>query len=145
MLIRYNSSEIIDIIKNKDFDKFRFVENYAYIYPKSPIDFEIAIEIANGKISDESLDMVIKILDNFDECIKSAYKWLDRLKDADNQRFKDYGICVENVPCGHESKDLLFGFTVSFIHEEHDRQATLMFTVKFNEELRAYAVEESYT
>lgn len=145
MLIRYNLSEIIEIIKNKDFDKFRFGENYAYIYPKSPIDFEIALELVNGKISDEALNMTVKILDNFDKCIENAHKWLGRLKNADNQRIKDYGICVENVPCGYESKELLFGFTVSFIQEEPDRQATLMFTVKFNEELRAYAVEESYT
>lgn len=145
MLITYNLSEIIEIMKNKDFDKFRFGENYAYIYPKLPNNFEIALELVNGKISDESLDMAVKILDNFDKCMKTAHEWLDRLKDADKQRIKGYGICVENVPCGYESKNLSFGFTVSFIQEEPDRQATFMFTVKFNEELRAYAVEESYT
>lgn len=69
MLITYNLPEIIEIIKNKDFDKFRFIENYAYIYPKSPIGFEIALELVNGKISDESLNMAVKILDNFDKCI----------------------------------------------------------------------------
>lgn len=145
MLIMYNLPEIIEIMKNKDFDKFRFVDNYAYIYPKLPNNFEIALELIDGKISDQSLNMAVKILDNFDKCMKTAHEWLDRLKDADNQRIKGYGICIENVPCGHESKDLLFGFTVSFIQDESDRQATFMFTVKFNEELKAYAVEESYT
>lgn len=145
MLITYNLPEIIEIMKNKDFDKFRFVDDYAYIYPKSLNNFEIALELVNGKIPDQSLNMAIKILDNFGKCMKTAHEWLDRLKDADNQRIKNYGICIENVPCGHESKDLSFGFTVSFIQEEPDRQTTLMFTVKFNEELRAYAVEESYT
>lgn len=145
MLITYNLPEIIEIMKNKDSDKFRFTDDYAYIYPKLPNNFEIALELANEKISDESLDMAIKILDNFDKCMKTAHEWLDRLKDADNQRIKSYGICVENVPCGHESKNLSFGFTVSFIQDDPDSQSTLMFTVKFNEELRAYAVEESYT
>lgn len=145
MLITYNSSEIIEIMKNKDSDKFRFVDNYAYIYPKSLNDFEIAFELVNGKIPDESLNMAVKILENYDKCMETAHQWLGRLKNADSQRVKGYGICIENVPCGHESKDLSFGFTISFIQDEPDIQSTLMFTVKFNEELRAYAVEESYT
>lgn len=145
MLITYNLPEIIEIIKNKDFDKFRYIENYAYIHLKLPIGFEIALELVDGKISYESLNMVIRILENFNKCIEIAYKWLDKLKDADKQRIKNYGICVENIPCGYESKDLSFGFTISFIQDEPNRQATFMFTVKFNSELRAYAVEESYT
>lgn len=137
MLITYNLLEIIEIMKSKDSDKFKFSDDYAYIYPKSLNDFEIALELVNGKIPDESLDMAVKILENFEKYMETAHQWLGRLKNADIQRIKGYGICIENVPCGHESKNLSFGFTVSFIQDEPDRQATLMFTVKLNNELRS--------
>ena len=65
--------EIINLLSNKKYDKFKFTNTYAIIYTD---DAEILFEINNGSISDELAELAIDVLKNLDKCIKKTYNWL---------------------------------------------------------------------
>ena len=121
-------SEIINFLENRNFEKFRFANNYAYIY-NSNID-EIVLEAPNHKISDEVIELAVKALNHLDKCVEYAYDWLNRMKDACDEDVELWGMCFEHFGYGHETKTSYdLGFTISF--QLKNSTLNRIFTVKY--------------
>lgn len=140
----YTYDEIIDLLSNKKYDKFKFTNTYAIIYTD---DAEILFEINNGSISDELAELAISVLKNLEECVKKSYNWLkdfylknDRwYSNALEEGFELYGIYFGEYGYGHQQKPLTDGFTISF-NTKNDYPC--IFTVKFRKNMHPFAVEE---
>ena len=136
--------EIINLLSNKKYDKFKFTNTYAIIYTD---DAEILFEINNGSISDELAELAIDVLKNLDKCIKKAYNWLQHFNlkndrwysNALEEGFELYGIYFGKYGYGHQQKPLTDGFTISF---KTKNDYPCIFTVKFRENMQPFAVEE---
>ena len=98
MSIEYFRDELIDILKKRDFLRlgFKKLDNgfpYAYciLYTTgtsadedeafangTPDSVEVSVHTPDNKISDETADRMIDVLEHLDECIKKAYVWLSK-------------------------------------------------------------------
>ena len=124
--------EIINLLSNKKYDKFKFTNTYAIIYTD---DAEILFEINNGSISDELAELAIDVLKNLDKCIKNDRWYSNALEEG----FELYGIYFGKYGYGHQQKPLIDGFTISF---KTKNDYSCIFTVKFRENMQPFAVEE---
>ncbi len=119
--------EIISFLENRNFDKFRFADGYAYIYNSD--GSEIVLEAVDGKITDEVADLAVNALKHLDRCMESAQSLLNRMKGEYSGERMVYGICFEHYGYGHETRTSYdLGFTISF-HYQYDNR---IHTVKFN-------------
>ena len=136
----YSLPEIISFLENRNFDKFRFADDYAYIYNSDGI--EIVLEAVDEKITDEVADLAMNALNHLDRCMESAQGLLNRMKGECSGERMVYGICFEHYGYGHETRTSHeLGFTISF-HYEYDNR---IHTVKFNAHTfmhGAFAIEE---
>lgn len=98
MSIQYFRDELIDILKKRDFSKlaFRKFDNgvpYAYCIlfttgtsadedeafaNGTPDSVEVSVNTPDNKISDETADRMIDVLEHLDECIQRAYDWMSK-------------------------------------------------------------------
>ena len=140
----YSLSEIISFMENKNFDNFDIAKDHASINSDNGID--IVIEAQGNKISDENAELAIKVLKNLNECVNSAYKWLEhfnlkngkRHSDALDGGFEISGIYFGKYGYGHWPM-LTDGFTISFSTQNYH---PCDFTVKFHKNMWPFAVEE---
>ncbi len=145
MIQAYSIPEVISFLENKNFEKFRFANDYAYIYAFN-ID-EIIIESLDNKMSDETIQFVIKVLKELKKCVDIAYKWLEHFNlkndrwypDALDKGFEISGIYFGKYGYGHYQKPLTDGFTISFSTKN---SYPCEFTVKFYKNMHPFAVEE---
>lgn len=136
--------EIINLLLNKKYDKFKFTNTYAIVYTD---DAEILFEINNGSISNELAELAISVFKNLDEYIKKAYKWLQNFNlkndrwhsNALDEGVELYGIYFGKYGYGHQQKPLTDGFTISF---KAKNDYPCIFTVKFRENMHPFAIEE---
>ncbi len=132
-------------MKNRNFEKFYFENDCAYIY--SPETDEIIIEAPNNKISDEVIELAIKVFNERDKCASIAYKWLEHFNlkndrwypDALDKGFEISGIYFGKYGYGHQQKPFTEGFTISFRTINY---YPCNFTVKFHKNMHPFAVEE---
>lgn len=98
MSIQYFRDELIDILKKRDFSKlaFRKFDNgvpYAYCIlftigtsadedeafaNGTPDSVEVSVHTPDNKISDETANRMIDVLEHLDECIQRAYDWMSK-------------------------------------------------------------------
>ena len=98
MSIEYFRDELIDILKKRNFSRLGFhkLDNgfpYAYCIlfttgtsadeeeafaNGTPDSVEVSVHTPDNKISDETADRMIDVLEHLDECIKKAYDWLSK-------------------------------------------------------------------
>lgn len=138
--------EIINLLSNKKYDKFKFTNTYTIVYTDTD-DTEILFEINNGSISDELAELAIDVFKNLDNCIKKAYNWLDHFYLKNDKWYSKaldggveiYGIYFGKYGYGHQPKPLTDGFTISFITQ---KEYPCIFTVKFRKNMQPFAVEE---
>lgn len=141
----FSLSKIIRFLDNRNFEKFYFENNYAYIY--SPETDEIIIEAPNNKISDEVAELAIKVFKGLDKCISIAYKYLEHFNlkndrwypNALDKGFEISGIYFGKYGYGHQQEPFTDGFTISFSTKNY---YPCNFTVKFHENMCPFAVEE---
>lgn len=140
----YTFDEIINLLSNKKYDKFKFTNTYAIIYTD---ETEILFEINNDSIPDELTELAVSVLKNFDDCIKKSYNWLQHFNlkndkwysNALEEGFELYGIYFGKYGYGHQQKPLTYGFTISF---KTKNDYPCIFTAKFRENMHPFAVEE---
>lgn len=92
----FSISEIINFLEQHNFEKFRFVDDYAYIYANSD-PCEIVIESPDRTISDELSDLAVNGLNHLDKCLESAYKWLERMKDACDEQLEPKTLSLSKM------------------------------------------------
>lgn len=137
--------EIIRFLENRNFEKFYFENDYAYIY--SPKTDEIIIEAPNNKISDEVIELTIKVFMELEKYVSMAYKKLEHFNlkndrwypDALDRGFEISGLYFGQYGYGHQQKPFTDGFTISFSTKNY---YPCEFTVKFNKNMHPFAVEE---
>ncbi|MDE5860897.1 MAG: hypothetical protein K2H28_01745 [Ruminococcus sp.] len=98
-------------------------------------------------MSDENIELAIKVLKELKKCVDIAYKWLEHFNlkndrwypDALDEGFEISGIYVGKYECGHFRKPLKEGFTITFSTKN---SYPCEFTVKFYKNMHPFAVEE---
>lgn len=141
----FSLSEIIRFLENRNFEKFCFANDYAYIY-SSKTD-EIIIEAPNNQISDEVTELAIRVFKELDKYVSMAYKWLEHFNlkndrwypDSLDKGFEISGIYFGKYGYGHQQKPFTDGFTISFSTKNY---YPCDFTVKYHKNMHPFAVEE---
>lgn len=142
----YSIPEVISFLENRNFENFGFTDDHAYIIVSSLEEF--IIEAPDNKVSNENTELAIKVLKELEKCVELANKWLDdfNLKndewypDALDEGFEVSGIYVGKYGYGPSYRlSLTDGFTITFSTKN---SYSCEFTVKFNKNMRPFAVEE---
>ena len=141
----FSRPKIIGFLENRNFEKFYFAHDCAYIW--SPNIDEIIIEAPDNKISDEVADLAIKVLKELDKCVSIAYEWLEHFNTKNNRWYPDAldngfeisGLYFGKYGYGHQQKPFTDGFTISFSTKNY---YPCNFTVKFHKSMHPFAVEE---
>lgn len=142
----FSLSEIISFLENRDFENFGFANGHAYVNA-SDLEEGLLIESTDNKVSDENIELTIKVLKELDKCVSMAYKWLEHFNlkndrwypDALDEGFEISGIYVGKYGYGHFQTPLQEGFTITFSTKNYYPSE---FTVKFFENMWPFAVEE---
>ncbi|HAE53308.1 MAG TPA: hypothetical protein DCG30_08650 [Ruminococcus sp.] len=140
----FSYDEIINFLERHDFSKFRFHDDYAYIYSFSEPS-EIVIEAPDKRISDEMAALAVRALRQINKSLESAYKWFERLKDACDEELEPFGICFEHYGYGYETKTSYdMGFIIAFHVREYNlsREFVAKYAAHSFEYGGAFAVEE---
>ncbi len=146
MFHAYSIPEVIRFLENKNFENFGFTNDHAYINVLG-VDECIIIESTDNKVSDETIELAVKVLKELKKCVDIAYKWLEHFNlkndrwypDALDKGFEISGIYFGKYGYGHYQKPLTDGFTISFITKN---SYPCEFTVKFHKNMHPFAVEE---
>lgn len=141
----YSISKVISFLENRNFEKFDFVKDYAYINVSGLEEF--IIEAPDNKVSNENTELAIKVLKELKKCVEIAHKWLEHFNlkndrwypDALDKGFEVSGIYVGKYGYGHFQQPLTEGFTITFSTKN---SYPCEFTVKFHENMHPFAVEE---
>lgn len=139
----YTLPKVINILKNRNFEKFYIGNDYASIYSYK-VD-EIIIEAPDNKIPDEKVTLAIEVLKHLDECVSNAHQWLEHFNlkndrwypDALDKGFEIIGLYFGRYAYGPNYND--DGFTISFRTKNY---YPCGFTVKFFKNMHPFAVEE---
>lgn len=142
----FSLSEIISFLENRNFENFGFANSHAYINA-SGLEEGLLIESIDNKVSDENIELAIKVLKELDKCVSMAYKWLEHFNlkndrwypDALDEGFEISGIYVGKYRYGHVQQPLIEGFTITFSTKNYYPSE---FTVKFHKNMWPFAVEE---
>ena len=139
----FSAKQIILFLETRNFENFYFNNGYAYILSHEA--GEIFIEASDNDISNGTAKLVIDVLNNIDECINKAHRWLANIK-SDEKMFphafdKGFEICgmyFGKYSYGHDPSPTN-GFSISFSTVEY---YPCNFTVKFHLNNHPFAVEE---
>ncbi len=145
MFHAYSIPEVIRFLENKNFENFGFTNDHAYINVLGVED--IIIESTDNKVSDETIELAVKVLKELKKCVDIAYKWLEHFNlkndrwypDALDKGFEISGIYFGKYGYGHFINYMTDGFTISFITKN---SYPCEFTVKFHKNMHPFAVEE---
>ena len=133
----YTNDAIISFLEQRDFQHFVFRNGRAYI--NSEEADEIVIEAPDGRIPDERIPTVIKVLTHFHTYIGKAHSYLEHF-DLKNdpqfprdlsQGFEIYGLYFGAFSCGDDPEPVTNadGMTITF--KAAGEYFPLKITVKF--------------
>lgn len=140
----FSAEQIIDFLEKRNFESFCFNNGYAYILSHEAD--EIFIEAPGNEISNETANLVIDVLNNLEECINKAYRWLEHINSDEknyphsfDKGFEVCGMYFGKYSYGHDPSPTN-GFSISFSTIEY---YPCNFTVKFSpKNLHPFTVEE---
>lgn len=143
--IHYSVTEVITFLKKRNFEKFDVYDTSATIFINNNGVF--VLEASDGKVSEETTELAIRMLSDLNECVKKAKPWLGHFNlkhdkwhpDALDSGYEVSGIYVGTYDCGGPFKSSEFGFTISFSTVNY---YPCQFTVKYHRNLWPFAVEE---
>ena len=143
-MVAYTIAEMLNALKEKKFENFRFFEKQAVTnIVDGQTHIEVIFQSSGEVISTDFLDTAVKVLEQLDDCVKKAYGWLNMCVDPENPNafengFEINGLFFGDITCGtgiHQN-----GFSISF---EAIDYCPLNFSVKFfGHNMQPVAVEQ---
>ena len=142
---KYTKTEALDILRNSEFEKLDTWGGFAYINADPEIG-GILIETQDNRLSENNRLLAIKVLEEFDDCVRKAQGWLEHFNlkgDKWHPDALDAGFEVSQVYIGHYQSGGMpimdEGFTITF---RPINSYPCEFTVKYHKNLWPFAVEE---
>ena len=143
-MVTYTIAEMLNALKERQFENFRFFEKQAVVnIVDEQTHIEVIFQSSGEVISTDFLDTAVKVLEQLDDCVKKAYGWLDMCADPENpdafeNGFEINGLFFGDITCGtgtHQN-----GFSISFEAADY---YPLNFSVKFlGHNMQPVAVEQ---
>ena len=141
----YSPAEVIAFLKKRNFEKFTLTDTSASLFMKNNGLF--VLEASDRKISDETIELAVRMLGDLAKCVRLAKPWLEHFNlkndrwhpDALDAGYEVSSIYVGTYDCGGPFRSPSLGVTISFSTVNY---YPCQFTVKYHRNLWPFAVEE---
>lgn len=139
---RKDFDELINSIKKRETAGFKFFDGLAVAIAD---ETEIWFETSGREISEEHMELAVSVLQNLDECVRKAERWLSKVirKDEWYPYAFDDGFEICSIYFGSygygDYPSITDGFTLTFSTVNY---FPCNFTVKYFRHMQPYAIEE---